>query len=128
MQILLLLLTVTHTWQSQDACALTRHSESCKQSSWSPARNSQENGSFFTASGVGTPEVPPGPLLFMRKGLEFAPQQMPSPNHCWWEADGKQDGKLLGTSGPEPRTQPLHYIDTHTHRESAAESIPKYIS
>ncbi len=26
---------VTHTWQSQDACALSRHSEPCKQSSWS---------------------------------------------------------------------------------------------
>ena len=49
MQILLLLLAVMRTWQSQDVCALSRHSELCKQSSWSRARNSQENRSFLTA-------------------------------------------------------------------------------
>ncbi len=31
---------VMHTWQSQDACALSRHCEPCKQSSWSRTRNS----------------------------------------------------------------------------------------
>ncbi len=54
----------------------------------------------------------------MRKGLEFAPQQIKAryPIHSWvdwWEADGKKGGKLLGlelrTSGSEPRTQPLHH-------------------
>ncbi len=45
------------TWQSQDACTLSRHCEPCKQSSWSRARNSQENRAFLTASG-GAPEVP----------------------------------------------------------------------
>ena len=42
------------TWQSQDACALGRHCEPCKQSSWSQARNLQENRPFLTASDVGT--------------------------------------------------------------------------
>ncbi len=53
-QILLQLLAVMRTWQSQDACALSRHCEPCKQSSWNRARNSQENKPFLTASGVGT--------------------------------------------------------------------------
>ncbi len=44
---------VTHTWQSQDACALSRYCEPCKQNSWSQARNSQTNRPFLTASGVG---------------------------------------------------------------------------
>ncbi len=43
-----------HTWQTQDACALSRHCEPCKQSSWSQARNSQENRPFLIASGVAT--------------------------------------------------------------------------
>ncbi len=37
-----------------DVCALSRHCEPCKQSSWSRARNSQENRTFLTASGMGT--------------------------------------------------------------------------
>ncbi len=77
MQILLQPLAVMCTWKSQDACALSRHCEPCKQSSWSQARNSQENRSFLAAS---RPEVSPGPLLLHeKKGLEFAPQQMPGP-------------------------------------------------
>ncbi len=65
-QILLQPLAVMCTWQSQDACALSRHCEPCKQSSWSRARNWQENRLFLTASGVGT-QVPSGPLLFHEK-------------------------------------------------------------
>ncbi len=53
-KILLQPLAVMRTWQSQDVCALSRHCELCKQSSWR-------------------------------------------------------------TSGPEPRTQPLHHTATHTH-------------
>ncbi len=53
MQILQQPLAVMRTWQIQDACALSRHCEPCKQSSWSRARNSQENRPFLTASGVG---------------------------------------------------------------------------
>ncbi len=52
-KILLLPLGGHATWQSQDACALSRHCEPCKQSSCR-ARNSQENRPFLTASGVGT--------------------------------------------------------------------------
>ncbi len=38
---------------------------------------------------VWAPEVPPGPLLFMRKGLEFAPQQMPGiPITAGWMVGG----------------------------------------
>ncbi len=33
-------------WQSLDACALNRHYEPCKQSSWIPARNSHKNLPF----------------------------------------------------------------------------------
>ncbi len=47
-------LVVIHILQSQYACALSRHCEPCKQSSWSQARNSQENRPFLTACGVGT--------------------------------------------------------------------------
>ncbi len=65
------------TWQSQDACALSRHCEPCKQNSWSRARNSQENRPFLTASGVGTQSPPWTITVSLRKGLEFAPQQMP---------------------------------------------------
>ncbi len=51
----------------------------------------------------------------------FLPSKCQVPNHSWvdwwgwWEADGKSDGKIawvglqLRTSGPEPRTQPLHH-------------------
>ena len=34
---------VTRTWQSQDACALSRHCEPVQANSWSRARNSQED-------------------------------------------------------------------------------------
>ncbi len=47
-------LEVTPTWQSHDACTLSRHCERCKQSSWSWARNSPENRPFLTTSGMGT--------------------------------------------------------------------------
>ena len=73
---------------------------------------------------VWAPEVPPGPLLFMRKGLEFAPQQMPGTQSQLgglvglvggrWKTRWKSclSGLELGTSGPEPRTQPLHHTAT----------------
>ncbi len=127
MQILLQLLAVMCTWQSQVACALSRHCEPYKQSSWSWATNSQENRPFLTASvWCGHPKSHLDHCCFMRKGLEFAPQQMPGTQSQlwwgWWEADGKPHGKVawvgLRTSGPLTQghnhytTQPLH---THTH-------------
>ena len=53
-QIILQPLEVMCTRQSHDAHALNRHIELCKQSSWSWARNSQDNRVFLTASGVST--------------------------------------------------------------------------
>ncbi len=93
-----------HTWQSQDACALSRHCELCKQSSWSRLRARQEKG-LSSQQVVWAPEVPPGPhCCFMRKGLEFAPQQIPgtqSQLHGWTagragEAGGRQMERLDG--------------------------------
>ncbi len=58
----------------------------------------------------------------MRKGLEFAPQQMPgTQSQLSGLVGGRGDRELLewglnsGTSDPEPRTQPLHDTHTHTH-------------
>ncbi len=102
-----------HTWQTQDACALSRHCEPCKQSSWSQARNSQENRPFL----MWPPKDPPGPLLFHDKGLEFAPQQMPGTQSQMGGLVGgiwKTKWKIARVGlelGPEPRTQP----HTHTH-------------
>ncbi len=47
----------------------------------------------------------------MRKGLEFAPQQVPSHSWVdwwgWWEADGKSDGKIGLNSGTATYTHTL---------------------
>ncbi len=91
------------TWQSQDACALSRHCEPCKQSSWSRARNLQENRSLLTA-----------------KALNLHPSKCQVPNHSWvdwwgwWEADGKLDGKIARV-GPQALNQEHNHYTTHTH-------------
>ena len=92
---------VMHTWQSQDACALSRHCEPCKKSSWSRARNSQENRLFLTASGVGTRSPTWTIAVSWEKALNLHPSKCQVPNHSWvdwwgwWEADGKIDGNCL---------------------------------
>ena len=117
----LLLLPLGSHAQSQDACALCRHCEPCKQSSWSRARNSQENRPFLTASGVGI-QVSPGPLLFHeRRPWICIPVNARYPITAG--ASGRQMENLMknclswslnsGTLGPEPMTQPLYH--THTH-------------
>ncbi len=120
-QILLQSLVVMCTWQSQDACALSIHCEPCKQSSWSRARNSQENRPFLTASGVGT-QVPPGPLLFHEKRPWICtPANAWSPITAGWLVGGrgKSDGKIawvgleLGDLRPRAKdttTPPHTYI------------------
>ncbi len=106
LQILFQPLVVMRTWQSQDACALSRHCEPCKKGSWSQARNSQENRPFLTASGVGTQSHSHlDHCCFLRKGLEFAPQQMP----------GTQS-QLGGLVGGHTHT---HTRTTHTHTHAA---------
>ncbi len=119
------------------------HCEPYKQSSWSRARNSQENRPFLTASGVGT-QSPTWTICFMRKGLEFAPQQMPGTQSQlgglvglvdwwgWWEADGKSDGELGLNSGPRAlspghnhyTTQPHTHTRTHTHTHTTVGDDP----
>ncbi len=106
------------TWQSQDACALSRHCEPVQAKLLERAKV-RRKAAFPTASGVGTT------LLFVRKGLEFAPQQMPGryPITAGWtgEAGGRQMEKLpkwglnSRTSGPEPEdtTTAPH---RHTHK------------
>ncbi len=125
MQILLQLLAVMLTWQSQDACALSKHCEPCKQSSWTQARNSHENRPFLTASSVGTWSPTWTIAVSWEMALNLHLSKCQVPNHIrvdwwgWWEADGKPDGKIawvgyeLRTSGPEPRTQPLHHTCIH---------------
>ncbi len=86
------LIEVMCTWQSQDACALSRHCEPCKQSSWSWAWNSQENRHFLTASGVGT-QSPTGLLLFQEKRpWIFIPANVRYPITAGWTggAGGRQ--------------------------------------
>ncbi len=86
------------------ACALSRHCESCKQSSWSRAMNSQENRPFLTASGVGT-QSPTWTIA-----LNLHPSKCHVPSHSWvdwwgwWEADGKTRWKNCHT-----------HTHTHTH-------------
>ncbi len=104
---------------------ICRHYEPCMQSSWSRARNSQENRPFFTASGVGT-EVLPGPLLFYEKRLwNCIPANARYPITAGWTGGRQMENQMekfpelglkIGTSGPEPRTQPLH----HTHAPGRA--------
>ncbi len=77
MKILFQPLGVMRTWYSQDTCALRSHSDPCKQSFWSRARNSQESRSFLTASGVGNRSPTWTAAVSWVKVLEFAPQCMP---------------------------------------------------
>ncbi len=83
MQILLQPLVVMRTRQSQDACALSRHCESCKQSSWSWARNLQENRPFLTGSGVGTRSPTWTIAVPWEKALNLHPSKCQVPNHSW---------------------------------------------
>ncbi len=78
-KILLQLLAVIRTWQSQDACALSRQCEPCKQSSWSRAMNSHEKRPFLHSKWCGYPNSHLDHCCFMRKSIEFVPQQMPGP-------------------------------------------------
>ncbi len=117
--------TTEDTWrQSQDACALSRHCEPCKQSFGSQARNSQENRPFLTASGVGT-RSPPGPLLLHEERPWICtPANARSPITAGWTggAGGRQrkkpDGKLpelvLNSGGPEALSQEHNNYTTHT--------------
>ena len=110
-KILLQPLAVMCTWQSQDACALDRHCEPCKQSSWSQARNSQENRPFLTASGVGTRSPTWTIAVSWEKALNLHPSKCQIPNHSWvdwWEADGKLP-ELVGLKLRDLRPQsPWH--------------------
>ncbi len=119
-------LVVTRTWQSQDACALSRHCEPCRQSSWSRARNRRT--SLSSQQVVWAPKVPPGPLLLHGKMPWICtPANARYPITAGWTGGaGRRQmenemencpelGLNSGTSGPEPRTQPLHHTHTHTH-------------
>ncbi len=108
------------TWQSQDACAQSRHSEPCKQSSW--LGNRRKTG-LSSQQVVWAPEVPPGPLLFHEK----------RPWWGWYEADGKSPelGLNSGISALSQghnhyTTQPPHthtHAHTHTHTHTHAPHI-----
>ncbi len=120
------------TWQSQDACALSRHSKLCKQSSWSQAKNSQETGEqcFSSQQVVWAPEVPPGPLLFHEKRPWICtPANARYPITAKWtggtgrrQMENQMENCLSWlNSGPHAlsqvhctTTQPPH-IHTHTH-------------
>ncbi len=63
------------TWQSEVACALSKHCQPCKQSSWSQELTGEQAFSHSKWCGHPKPHLDYG--CFMRKGLEFAPQQLP---------------------------------------------------
>ena len=65
-----------HTWQSQDACALCRHSEPCKRRSWNRAELAGEQA-FPHSKWRGYLKSHLDYCCFVGKGLEFAFQQMP---------------------------------------------------
>ncbi len=130
MQILLQPLVVMRTWQSQDVCALSRHCEPCKQSSWSRAKGLTGEQAFPHSKWCGHPKSHWTIAVLCEKALNLHPSKCQVPNHSWvdwwgwWEADGKSDGKLpeLGlNSGPLTQghnhytTQPPH-THTHTHK------------
>ncbi len=120
-----------HTWQSQDACALSRHCEPCKQSSWSRVGTRRRKGlssqAFPQGKWCGHQKSHLDHCCFMKK--------CQVPNHSWvdwwgwWEADGKSDGKWPKwglNSGPQTlrswsqrhnyyTTQPHTHILTHSH-------------
>ncbi len=109
---------VTRTWQSQDACTLSWHCEPCKQSSWSQARNSQENRPFLTASGMGTRSPTWTIAVHEKRPSIFTPANARYPG---WTGGRQMENRMeklpeLGlntrTSGPEPRPQPLHHTAT----------------
>ncbi len=117
-KLLLQLLAVMRTWQSQDACALSRHYEPCKQRSWSRARNSQENRPFLTASGVGTRSPTWTIAVSWEKALNLHPSKCQVPNHSWvdwwgwWEADRKLPELGLNS---QALSQGHNHYTTHTH-------------
>ncbi len=105
-------------------CTLSRHCEPCKQSSWSRARNSQENRPFLTASGVGTQSPTWTIAVSWEKALNLHPSKC---QVDWWGGRqmANQMEKLpeLGlNSGPRAlspghnhyTTQPHTHAHTHT--------------
>ncbi len=91
---------------------------SYKQSSWSLARNLQENRPFLTASGVGTRSPTWTIAVSWEKALNLHTSKCQLPNHSWvdwwgwWEADGKLDGKVALSQGHNHYTTQTR---THTH-------------
>ncbi len=111
------------TWRSQDDCALSRHCEPCKQSSWSRASKLAGEQASPHSKWYGHPKSHLDHCCCMRKRPWICtPSNARYPITAGWTggADRRQMEKMpeLGlnfrTSGPEPRTQPLHYTDTHT--------------
>ncbi len=88
---------------------------------------SQEHKPVLTASDVGTRSPTWTIAVSWEEALNLQPSKCQVPNHSWvdwwgwWEAGGKQDGKLPECGAwtqdprPEPRTQPLHHTHIHTH-------------
>ncbi len=71
---------------------------------------------------VWAPEVPPGPLLFHEKGLEFAPQQIPGPQSqlgglvgSRWKTRWKICLELGLNSGPQALSPGHNHYTTHPH-------------
>ena len=101
------------TWQSQNACALSRHCDPFKQSSWSRRTGLSSQGVVWA--------LPKTIAVSWEKALNLHPSKC---RVDWWEADGEPNGKLPGwclNSGPRRpwvkdknhyTTQPPH---THTH-------------
>ena len=113
--------------RSHAACALSRHGEPYKQSSWSRARNSQENRPFLTASGVDTWNPTWTIDVSWEKVLTLHPSKCQVPQSQLGGLVGVVGGRgrktrqkiaivglELRPSGHVPRTQPLHRTHTHT--------------
>ncbi len=124
---IIILLPLTFTWQSQHACALSRHYVPCKQSSWSWARNMQENRLFRSKWWGHLKSNLDHYCCFMRKGLEFVPQQMSAQSGRKTRWKIAWVGLKFRISGLEPRTH-MHactharaHIHTHTHTHTHRE-------
>ncbi len=119
---ILLLPPYGHAHLAEPGCLCTK--QACKQSSWILAKNLHENRPFLTCKWCGHLKSHLDHYCFIRKGLEFAPQQMPGPQSqlgglvglvgSRWKTRWKiaRVGLELRTSAPEPRTQSLYHTAT----------------
>ena len=102
------------TWQSKDACALSRHCE--------PLIAGEQ--AFPHSRWCGHPKSHLDHCGFMRKGLEFAPQQMPGTQSQLGGLVGLVGGRWkiawVGLWGPQSLSQGHNHYTTYTYTHTRA--------